>query len=212
MPSIVRITALALLLAAFAVLFSGTALATSQAGPSLDEESPQALVQVSLSVQPDLCLGHVTVFLSHDGGRHWRTFVQAPIHGDPTNCDVSSRRTPWFSQSSPTLTPGETEGDDADATSGNAPDDARRGDDRGAPRAAPETQVVTLTQDPEGNGTTTARLYSTVDVGEGESETYWTQVTWCVDDGDRITLRYGAESPSGKARGHGHGARGTRSR
>jgi hypothetical protein len=171
-----RISALALLAAVvLVVLLNGAALA----GTSDRDPSP-VLTQVSLTVQPDLCVGYVMVSLSYDGGYHWEPFIEAPVHGNPSNCDVADLGAPYVNQASITWTPtwddADNEGDAAGVDEGNGrPPEKPYGQYAGEPVAA--SDVLTLTAGPQA-GSTRARLASTMALHPGQPQTYWAQFTW----------------------------------
>jgi hypothetical protein len=194
-----RISALALLAAIVLIgLVSGAALAgTGDGDPS------SVLTQVSLTVQPDLCVGHVTVSLSYDGGYHWEPFIEAPVHGDPSNCDPAALGIPYYNQASITWTPtwdgpGYGEGV-ADTDRGAAHPPQGPGGHQPPGPGAP-TDVLTLTAGPQA-GSTRARVASTTSLYPGQSETYWTQFTWYPGGygtgSDVPELLYGAASNRG---------------
>jgi hypothetical protein len=193
---VLRAIKASLLAALFVGLCSGIALAASQQVDLQNEDAPQRVIQVSLSAQPDLCLGHVTVSLSTDGGRHWRAFMQSSIRGNPAKCAAEKVTAPSFDQASVTWTafPG---GEEQGAVPGIDPGDLTGGTNGDAKRdPTSESQVVTLSESPEKGGTSKATLATTTGSGHRGAQTYWARVTWCArcgpGDHDQIKLAYGS--------------------
>jgi hypothetical protein len=205
MQRVIRISALALLSAmVLVVLLNGAALAGTP-----DRDPSPVLTQVSLTVQPDLCVGHVTVSLSYDGGYHWETFIEAPVHGDPSHCDLAELGVPYYNQASITWTPtwkGAAYGEDAAGMDQGTDRPVQKpiGQEALDPRAP--SDVLTLTAGPE-VGSTRARLASTTALHPGQPETYWAQFTWHPGGNgtgsDIPELLYGAEgTPHGLGPGY----------
>jgi len=194
MPRALRISAMALLSAiVLLVLLNGAALAGTA-----DRDPSTVLVQVSLTVQPDLCVGQVMVSLSYDGGFHWEPFIEAPVHGNPSNCSLADMGIPYFNQASITWTPvwdgAAQEGDTVGAYEGNgrAPEKpyGQSVHEPGMP-----SDVLTLTAGPQ-PGSSRARLASTVALHPGQTQAYWAQFTWYPggwgQGGDSAELLFGA--------------------
>ena len=194
MSRALRVSALALLSAIVLVLLLNGAVLAGTA----DRDPSPVLAQVSLTVQPDLCVGDVIVSLSYDGGYHWEPFIEAPVHGNPSNCNPADMGVPYFNQASITWTPdwdgAAQEGDTTGAPEGNGrAQETAYGQSARQPELP--SDVLTLTAGPQ-LGSSRARIASTVPQHPGRTEEYWAQFTWYPggwgQGGDSAELLYGA--------------------
>ena len=194
MSRALRVSALALLSAIVLVLLLNGAVLAGTA----DRDPSPVLAQVSLTVQPDLCVGDVIVSLSYDGGYHWEPFIEAPVHGNPSNCNPADMGIPYFNQASITWTPDWDGAAQEGAIVGAEEGDVRGpGQPYGRPAREPAipSDVLTLTAGPQ-TGSSRARIASTVPLHPGHTEEYWAQFTWYPGSwgqgGDSAELLYGA--------------------